>query len=54
MVKRRPHLPTLTPRRSAFLTFYLKDYKSLTPYKIGGQSANFLTPLGQLPPKKIR
>jgi hypothetical protein len=54
MVKRRPHLPTITPPKVSVPDLLPKDYKSLTPYKIGGQSANFLTPLGQLPPKKIR
>jgi hypothetical protein len=54
MVKRRFHLPTLTPPKTKVPDLLPQDFKSLTPYKIGGGSANFLTPLGQLPPKKTR
>jgi hypothetical protein len=54
MVKRRVHMPTLAPQKVSVPDLLPRDYKPLSPYKIGGQSANFLTPLGQLPPKKIR
>jgi hypothetical protein len=51
MVKRRVHLPTPTIAPIKTPNLLPDDYKPLSPYKIGSHSANFLTPLGVLPPK---